>query len=135
MTDENKDIARRFFEQLSDGDIEGAMSLFAEDGTFWQAGSDGPGRVISLAEVRDMFRSVIGAIPTGIVFTVGDLLAEGNWVVAQVGCQARLQNGNDYRNSYCFFFEILDGLIVSGREYMDTMHAVNAFSTRGAESS
>jgi len=129
VTETNKEITRRFFALLTDGDIEGAVALFADEGDFWQAGSDGPGRVISLAEVREMFRSVIGTIPTGIVFTVGDMLAEGDWVVAQVSCQARLQNGNEYRNRYCFFFEIVDGRIVSGREYMDTMHAVSAFST------
>ena len=127
MTETNKDITRRFFALLTQGDIEGAVALFADEGEFWQAGSDGPGRVISLAEVREMFRSVIGTIPTGIVFTVGDMLAEGDWVVAQVSCMAHLQNGNDYRNHYCFFFEIVDGRIVSGREYMDTMHAVTAF--------
>ena len=129
MSETNKEITRRFFALLTEGDIESAVALFADEGDFWQAGSDGPGRVISLAEVREMFRSVIGTIPTGIVFTVGDMLAEGDWVVAQVSCQARLQNGNEYRNRYCFFFEIVDGRIVSGREYMDTMHAVSAFST------
>ena len=127
MTETNKDITRRFFALLTQGDIEGAVALFADEGEFWQAGSDGPGRVISLAEVREMFRSVIGTIPTGIVFTVGDMLAEGDWVVAQVSCMAHLQNGNDYRNHYCFFFEFVVGRIVSGREYMDTMHAVTAF--------
>src|SRR5688572_11092086 len=99
-TEKNKEITRRFFALLTDGDIEGAVALFADEGEFWQAGSDGPGRIISLAEVRDMFRSVIGTIPTGIVFTVGDTLAEGDWVVAQVSCKARLQNGNEYRNRY-----------------------------------
>jgi uncharacterized protein len=126
--DQNKDVARHFFAMLSAGDIEGAVALFADEGDFWQAGSDGPGRVITLNEVREMFRSVIGAIPTGIVFTVDDLLAEGDWVAAQVSCKAQLQNGNEYRNRYCFFLQVVDGQILAGKEYMDTMHAVAAFS-------
>lgn len=128
MSEQNKALTRRFFSLLTAGDIEAAVSLFADDGDFWQAGWDGPGRTISLAEVRDMFRSIIGTIPGGIVFNVDDLLAEGDRVVAQVSCQARLQNGNEYRNRYCFFFEIVDDRIVAGREYMDTMHASRAFS-------
>jgi ketosteroid isomerase-like protein len=128
-TDANKAVTRRFFADLTSGDIERAVALFAEQGEFWQAGSDGPGRVMSLADVSDMFRSVIGTLPEGIVFTVNDLLAEGDWVVAQVSCHAQLRNGKQYRNSYCFFFEIIDGRIVSGKEYMDTQHAASAFAT------
>ena len=134
MTEQHKALARRFFALLTDGDIEAAVALFADEGDFWQAGWDGPGRTISLAEVRDMFRSIIGTIPGGIVFTVDDVLAENDWVVSQVSCQARLPNGNEYRNRYCFFFQIADGRIVAGREYMDTMHATRAFSTATQES-
>jgi ketosteroid isomerase-like protein len=133
MSEANKALARRFFARLTDGDIEGAVALFADEGEFWQAGWDGPGRTISLAEVRDMFRTIIGTIPGGIVFRVDHMLAENDWVVAQVSCQARLQNGNEYRNRYCFFFEIIDDRIASGREYMDTMHAARAFSSAGTE--
>jgi uncharacterized protein len=124
----NKAVARLFFARLTDGDVAGAVSLFADDGEFWQAGSDGPGRVMALAEVKTMFLTVIGGLPEGIVFAVGRLIAEGDWVAAEVSCRARLGNGNEYRNSYCFHFEIINGTITSGREYMDTMHATRAFS-------
>ena len=134
MIEQNKALARRFFALLTDGDIEAAVALFADEGEFWQAGWDGPGRTISLADVRDMFRSIIGTIPGGIVFTVDDVLAENDWVVSQVSCQARLQNGNEYRNRYCFFFQIAGGRIVAGREYMDTMHATRAFSNTAQDS-
>jgi ketosteroid isomerase-like protein len=128
--EQNKDVARQFFAMLSGGDIEGAMALFADEGDFWQAGSDGPGRVITFVEVREMFRSIIGAIPSGIAFMLDDLLAEGDWVAAQVSCKAQLQNGNEYRNRYCFFFKVVDGQIVAAREYMDTMHAAAAFAAK-----
>ncbi|MEV1175022.1 nuclear transport factor 2 family protein [Nonomuraea sp. NPDC049784] len=46
--------------------------------------------------------------------------AAGDVVVVEETMQATLANGNDYRNDYCFIFELRDGLIHQVREYMDT---------------
>jgi ketosteroid isomerase-like protein len=124
----NKATTREFFALLTKGDVHAAVALIADEGEFWQAGSDGPGRILTLPELKSMFVTVIGGLPHGIVFDVGQMIAEGNWVVADVNCDGELANGNRYRNRYCFHFEIVDGVIVSGREYMDTMHAAKAFA-------
>ncbi len=105
----NKAVARRFFAQLTAGDIAGAVARFADEDEFWQAGSDGPGRILTLDEVKTMFLTVIGGLPHGIVFDVGHVITEDDWVVAAVSCDAELHNGNRYRNRHCFHFKIVDG--------------------------
>jgi ketosteroid isomerase-like protein len=52
---------------------------------------------------------------------VGTVVAEGNIVVLQERMRARLANGRDYDNDYCFLFTVDDaGRIARVREYMDT---------------
>lgn len=121
-------VAREFFARLSRGEVTGAVALIGDEGEFWQAGFGGPGRILTLAELKEMFLTVIGAIPGGIAFTVTELLAIGSRVVARVDCDGTLANGNDYHNRYCFFFDVTGGRITGGCEYMDTQHATSAFS-------
>ncbi|MEV0201899.1 nuclear transport factor 2 family protein [Nonomuraea sp. NPDC050691] len=46
--------------------------------------------------------------------------ADGDVVVVEESMRATLADGKDYRNDYCFVFELRDGLIHRVREYMDT---------------
>ena len=105
-----------------------ALELIADEGEFWQAGSDGPGRMMTLAELKGMFRGVIGVIPGGMTFTETGIVCEGNRVVIELTSEATLANGRPYRNRYCFFLDIAGGKIVGGKEYMDTQHAAKAFA-------
>ena len=87
VTEQNKDIARRFFALLTDGDIEAAASLLRRRGRFLAGRLDGPAAHHFVGRsTRDV---PIGHRDdtTGIVFTVGGMLAKGNWVVAQVSAR------------------------------------------------
>jgi ketosteroid isomerase-like protein len=70
----------------------------------------------------------------GTVF-VGDvsiefhgIFAAGETVIVEEHMRARLPNGGEYDNDYCFVFELQDGLIRRVREYMDTRRAAEWFA-------
>jgi ketosteroid isomerase-like protein len=48
------------------------------------------------------------------------VVAEGETVVMEQTFQARLANGRDYANRYCWVIETRDGKVAELREYMDT---------------
>ncbi|MBI2772176.1 MAG: nuclear transport factor 2 family protein [Burkholderiales bacterium] len=64
--------------------------------------------------------------------TFTGLHAEGNTVFLQQRLQAKLANGRDYDNDYCFVIEVKEGRIHRMREYMDTQRGYKCFFGDGA---
>jgi ketosteroid isomerase-like protein len=119
----NKAVARAFFEHLNRGDIDGLLSIYADDLTFWTAGSlpfSGPH---TRAEVRPMVAGVGGVFPDGLRFTADAMTAEGDRVAVEAHAEGRHVSGATYRQRYHFLFVVRDGKIQSFNEYFDTMHA------------
>ena len=119
----NKEIARRFFECLSHGDIDGLMSLFEDSYTCWTAGT----LPFSGTHPRDvipaMVEGVTGVFPKGLEFTVGTMTAEGDRVSVEAESRGEHVSGQVYHQRYHYLFTIRDGKICEAKEYFDTMHA------------
>jgi ketosteroid isomerase-like protein len=124
----NKAVARQFFALLSSGDIDEALSLFTDEGEWWVAGEDGPGSSKSMPDIAAQFRMVLEGPGKGVTFTERGIVAEGDRVVVEIVGAGTLSNGNEYRNRYCFIVQVKDGKICGGNEYMDTAHAMRAFT-------
>ncbi|MGD9795893.1 MAG: nuclear transport factor 2 family protein [Acidimicrobiia bacterium] len=54
--------------------------------------------------------------PTDVQFTIGG----DDWVVMQTRVRARLHNGAQYSNSYCFTFRIAGGKVAEVHEHFDS---------------
>ena len=52
----------------------------------------------------------------------------------QVTLSRKLVNGTLYHNRYHFLFEVRDGRIRSVKEYLDTLHVMNALGKARASS-
>jgi ketosteroid isomerase-like protein len=119
----NKEIARRFFDRLSGGDIDGLMSLFADSYTCWTAGT----LPFSGTHPRDvipaMVEGVTGVFPEGLEFTVRTVTAEGDRVSVEAESRGKHVSGQVYDQRYHYLFVIRDGKICEAKEYFDTMHA------------
>ena len=124
--DQNKAIARSFFERFDANDIDGVMALFAEDATFTIPGkpnempSAGP---YDKARIRRLFNRMTSQLPAGLRMTPGVTVAEGDTVVVEATSRGELANGRVYEQRYLNLFRISDGLISEVREYNDTLHA------------
>jgi ketosteroid isomerase-like protein len=122
---ENKALIQRYFDQVTRGDAD-LPALLADDVTWWvPPGSRMGGLYRGRPEVLAMMQSAVGryASEPPLRVSVERLVAEGDWVCAQVIVTARTAAGRDYRNHYHFAFEVRDGRIHAIREYVDTQYA------------
>ncbi|CAN5222604.1 nuclear transport factor 2 family protein [soil metagenome] len=62
-----------------------------------------------------------GRLFTDVSMDISGLYADGDRVIMEERFRARLPNGRDYDNAYCFVFELQDGKVRRMREYMDTL--------------
>jgi len=130
--EKNKALVRRIFTLLSEGKIEEGLEPFGPDGEWWVAGQNGPGMTMTVPEIAASFRGVLTGPAKGVQFTERGMVAEGDRVLIEVVGEGKISTGHPYCNRYCFIFQIKDGVIVGGHEYMDTAHAASAFAGLGA---
>ena len=119
----NKAVARRFFETLSTGDTDGLLAILADGYTCWTAGSLPFSGLHPRAIIADMVTGVRGVFPDGLQFEIVTLTAEHDRVAAEATALGRHLSGQTYDQRYHFLFTIRDGKIESAKEYYDTMHA------------
>lgn len=119
-------LVRRFFETLSNADLEALRSQLHEDGSWEATGKSIPGagitqgrdRIIDefLAPVRGLFE------PGDPKIEIKNLFSKGDLVAAETEAHGTLSNGNPYHNRYAWIIEIRDDKVYALREYMDTAY-------------
>lgn len=116
----NKQVTRRFVEAVRDGDMGTAEALQHPDCSWWLLGRGDLSRETFNTLVRGgILRSLSRSIEITAMTAEGDRVAyeaEGEMVFPD--CV--------YRNRYHNLLMIRDGLILHGREYMDTLAATEA---------
>ncbi|HWQ32656.1 MAG TPA: nuclear transport factor 2 family protein [Blastocatellia bacterium] len=125
----NKQLARRFFDCFSSNDVAAGLNLLSDDATWWIAGK--PEQLPaagshSKKKIARLFQTMAGQLPDGLKMTVKSLIAEGDRVALEVESLGRLQNGRVYNQQYHFLVTIRDEKICAVKEYLDTQHV---FST------
>ncbi|OYY72811.1 nuclear transport factor 2 family protein [Sphingomonas sp. 28-63-12] len=116
----NKAIVRRYMEAVGAGDAAAADALQARDATWWVLGYGDMTRAVFSAAVGSMI-----AAATSRSVTIISMIAEGDRVAAEIVSEMHFGD-RVYRNQYHDLFVIRGGLIVAGREYLDTK-VVDAF--------
>lgn len=124
MTDveANKNVARRYMQAVVDGDIATIEALQHPDCTWWILGFGDMTRQAFIDSVRDGLLTANWRVADIIGIT-----AEGDRVAVEVRGEMTFPN-TVYRNEYHNVLIVRDGLIVSGKEYMDTRAAAAAFA-------
>lgn len=117
----NKAVARRYMQAVVEGDIGTVEALQHPDVTWWVLGFGNMDRATFVASVK----SGLIAAETRRAEITG-LTAEGDRVAVEAWSEFCFP-GKTYRNQYHNLLVIRDGLIVEGREYMDTRAAAAAF--------
>lgn len=117
----NKAVARRYMQAVVDGDIDTVEALQHPDVKWWILG------------FGDMDRaSFVESVRTGLLTAdkrsaeITGLTAEGDRVAIEAKGEMVFPD-KVYRNQYHNLLIIRDGLIVEGKEYMDTRAAAAAF--------
>ena len=120
---ENKQLARRFIDAISRGDIEAIQNSFAKDGTVWTIGTLPISGTFTADQVTEASRRVLDLFPEGLEIKIKGMTAEDDRVAIEAESHGRHASGRIYANVYHFLMRARDGKIVEWREYLDTMHA------------
>ena len=116
----NKDIARKFFEDMSSQNIAAIIAAYDDDVKIHTMGNTLISGVVNKTQAREFAGQVLGAFPQGIRFEVHNLTAEGDRVAIEAESFATHVSGKYYNNKYHFFMRLKNGLITEFKEYMDT---------------
>lgn len=129
-TADNKALARTYLGHFTAGHYEQALDMLAPEATVWVAGKPDKfvlGGVRTKAQFSEQVRGVTSAVPGGLTLRPTSMVAEGGRVVAEVDVLGVTAAGRTYDNKYVFIFDIEGGRIRMLKEYLDTMHAKEAF--------
>ncbi|TVV77129.1 nuclear transport factor 2 family protein [Sphingomonas solaris] len=121
-TEANKALVRRYMQALMDGDGDTIEALQHPDVKWWILGVGDMDRDAFTASVRG---GLLAATERRVEITC--LTAEGDRVAVEARSEMTFPD-RVYRNRYHNLLTIRDGLIVEGREYMDTRAAAEAFA-------
>lgn len=121
--EENKRIAREFFDALDRGDTQRVLDLYAEDATCWTAGTLPFSGRHTMAELAPMMEGILGAFPEGLRFKITSMTAEEDRVAVEAESRGRHVSGRLYENQYHFLMVIRGGRVQEFKEYLDTMRA------------
>ena len=127
--EQNAQIVRTFLETLSTGELERVRPLFHPN-AIWKVmpkGIPGEGEHVGrdyiidefLAPVRGMFN------PGEPKVEIDTLISQGDLVAVELRGFGHFKDGKEYNNTYCWFFEVRDGMVYSIHEYMDSLYIKN----------
>lgn len=124
----NRRIALTYLERLASWELDAAFTLLSEDVRWWVPPAPEPMTKAEYRAVWLLARENYRAPPR---HTVTATTAEGDRVAVEAVADADLANGGTYHNWFHWLFVVRDGLIVSGKQYMDTLVATTAFAHMG----
>ena len=118
----NKEVVRNYFASVASGDGR-ALDSMSEDVSWWvPQGSSMGGTYEGKEAVATLMQSGVGAYAEDVPMQIDvrQLVAEDDWVCAQVEISAGTRDGRPYCNQYHFAFRVRAGQIVEVKEYVDT---------------
>ena len=113
ISQENKAIVEKVNASFAEGNTEGFLSLCAEDVKWTMVGEKS---VQGKASIREWMSSMGDTEPPK--FTVDNLVAEGEFVVANGEMTMKDKDGNIGSYSYCDFYRITEGKISELTSYV-----------------
>ena len=127
----NKQIVMDFWKAFSNSDVETAMSLMHNEGTWWIQGDTAISGVYTKAQYTDLVNGVGENTENGIQVTFKEITAEDNRVAVEAESYGVLKNGKIYQNTLHLQHVIVDGKLMAVREYLDTRHVQETFGQSG----
>lgn len=138
QTEESRALVKKAWSEFASRDPQRIAAMFSDDAE-WLAPPDNATAVALSGANHMVGRDVIARfIASGMRVLFRDVKvdfrgvhADGAIVVVEEQMSAKLPNGDDYVNDYCFIFECRDGKIARVREYMDTLKGHRQIFAKG----
>ena len=127
---ENTALVKQAYDNFKTGNIDGLLSLFADEITWELPEMEGVpfgGKREGLENVIEFF-ATIGMTQEPLRFEPRDLIAQGDRVVSLGSYDWRVRaNGREFTSDFAHVFTIRDGKVIAFHEFMDTAACVAAY--------
>jgi uncharacterized protein len=128
QSEDSRTLVKAAWAAFASRDRDRIAALFATDAQ-WLAPKDnataaaleGPHHMIGPDTIAAFIATEMRRLFLDVAVDLRGFYADGPVVVVEAHLSAKLPNGGDYANDYCFIFECRDGRIARVREYMDTL--------------
>jgi len=118
-----------FFEDASSGRVAEAMARLAPDVVYDVLAPAPYGGVFDRDGLIAIATHTINLLAEPPRLTIKGVTAEGERVAIEAEGRAVSKTGKPYNNRYHFLFVVRDGVIVEGREYLDSALYVELMSS------
>jgi len=115
-----KDVALGFFEAGSSGRFTDAMARLAPDVVYDVVAPAPYGGVFDRDGLTAIAGNMVNLLTAPPQMTIKGVIAQGDRVAIEAEGRATTKTGKPYNNRYHFLFVVRDGVIVEGREYLDS---------------
>lgn len=119
----------RFFELFSSGAVADTMAMFADDATWWVAGTLPISGTYDKTQFTELLASVLDTCTGPIRITPKVYTAQDDRVAVEAESYTETKSGRIYNNHYHFLVRVHGDQITSVREYLDTLHAQTVLCT------
>jgi ketosteroid isomerase-like protein len=109
-----------FFEDSANGRLAEAMARLASDVVYDVIAPAPYGGVFDRDGLTKLATNMLNKLAAPPRLTVKGVIAEGDRVSIEADGHAVSKAGKSYDNRYHFLFVVRDGMIVEGREYLDS---------------
>lgn len=128
-TAENKELVRRMYEELANGNAQGFLDALAEDVRFTIIGTTRYSGIYNGKQevIEKLLLPVSAELEAGSAMTPHNFIAEGDYVVMEATGKAKTKSGKRYDNVYCQVLRIEGGKVKEVTDYLDTEVSAAAF--------
>ncbi|WP_209121016.1 nuclear transport factor 2 family protein [Alkalihalobacillus sp. BA299] len=129
-----KEVALAMLQSWSEEGLGQSRSLIHPGSTAWLAHAAGAtgsesntGTEFGIDRWLDLLAGSIDSMPNGLKIIVHRIIAEDQWVSAEVESRGELTDGRVYNMRYTFWFQVIDGRIYHMKQYFDTKYGEQFF--------
>jgi len=121
--EQNAELITKTWKDVVAGNVDAAAANMSDEVSWMIAGSLAgvSGVKKGKAAVKEFIGGIRKAFPQGLNSQISKVHSAGDTVIVELTNTGKAFNDRDYRNEYCFIFEIEGGKIRRIREYVDML--------------
>ncbi len=132
--EDNKKLVTEFFDCFGKKEVDVAMNMMADDGTWWIGGDVKMLPIAGLktkAAMREILEKFVPNTVDGLKIIPKLITAEGDRVAYEAISRADFPSGFVYENEYHFLVTVKNGKIFSVKEYLDPFQTAQMIDAVG----
>ena len=122
-TENNRQCVLAFLQAMQRGDVEAIVNAYHADATLQTMGNTLISGSYNKQQIQSFAGGIFDAFPNGLNYQIHHVIAEADRVAVEASVCGEHASGALYSNDLHFLFQLLDGQILSLKEYLDTERA------------